>query len=306
MILTNDEERGATEETMAEKRIGVIGGSGLYKIEGMETKDRVKVETPFGDPSDEIDIGVLEDNEIAFLPRHARGHRILPSEINYRANIWAMKKLGVEWIISVSAVGSFKKDVKPLDIVIVDQFFDRAQGRPATFFGNGVAGHIMFAHPVCSDLSSILYEVARRECQGIGVHPKGTYLNMEGPAFSTKAESLIYRSWGVDVIGMTQMTEARLAREAEICYATMAMVTDYDCWIDGDPDAIVSVEMIIENLNKNMAAARHIIAKAILEIPEERHCECASALENAIITRPDLISKDAKERLGLILQKYLR
>jgi 5'-methylthioadenosine phosphorylase len=290
---------------MAEKRIGVIGGSGLYKIEGMETKKRVKVNTPFGDPSDELDIGMLEDHEIVFLPRHARGHRLLPSEINYRANIWAMKKLGVEWIISVSAVGSFKKEIKPLDIVLVDQFFDRSHGRSSTFFGDGVAGHIMFAHPVCPDLSGLLYQVAQKECRGIRVHPKGTYLNMEGPAFSTKAESLIYKSWGVDVIGMTQMTEARLAREAEICFATMAMVTDYDCWIEGDPDAIVSVEMIIENLNKNVAMARRIIAKAIPQIPDERHCVCASALKNAVITRPDRISKEAKERLDLILYKYL-
>ena len=290
---------------MAEKRIGVIGGSGLYKIEGMETKERVKVDTPFGDPSDELDVGMLEDNEIVFLPRHARGHRLLPSEINYRANIWAMKKLGVEWIISVSAVGSFKKEIKPLDIVLVDQFFDRSHGRSSTFFGDGVAGHTMFAHPVCPDLSGILYQVAQKESKGIGVHPKGTYLNMEGPAFSTKAESLIYKSWGVDVIGMTQMTEARLAREAEICFATMAMVTDYDCWLEDDPDAIVSVEMIIENLNKNVAMARHIIAKTILQIPEERHCVCASALKNAVITRPDRISKEAKERLDLILYKYI-
>ena len=291
---------------MLEKRIGIIGGSGFYKIKGIESRDRVKVETPFGDPSDEFDIGMLEGREVIFLPRHARGHRLLPSEINYRANIWAMKKLGVEWIISVSAVGSFKEEIKPLDVVLVDQFFDRTHGRQATFFGDGIAGHIMFAHPVCAELNKILYKAGQKECKENTVYPHGTYLNMEGPAFSTKAESFIYKSWGIDVIGMTQMTEAKLAREAEICFATMALVTDYDCWKEGDPDAIVTVDMIIENLNKNVDLARRIIQRTILEIPEERHCDCASALKNAIITRPNLITHEAKKRLNLLLNKYIQ
>lgn len=291
---------------MLEKRIGIIGGSGFYKIKGIESRDRIKVETPFGDPSDEFDIGMLEGREVIFLPRHARGHRLLPSEINYRANIWAMKKLGVEWIISVSAVGSFKEEIKPLDVVLVDQFFDRTHGRRSSFFGDGVAGHIMFAHPVCVELNKILYHVGLKECKENTIYPHGTYLNMEGPAFSTKAESFIYKSWGIDVIGMTQMTEAKLAREAEICFATMALVTDYDCWKEGDPDAIVTVDMIIENLNKNVDLARRIIRRTILEIPEERHCDCASALKNAIITRPNLITNEAKERLNLLLSKYIK
>ncbi len=292
---------------MAERRIGVIGGSGLYKMEGIHLKDQMKVDTPFGDPSDEIDIGELEGREVVFLPRHGRGHRILPSEINYRANIWAMKKLEVEWIISVSAVGSLKKEIKPLDIVLVDQFFDRTKdGRRSTFFGDGVAGHIMFAHPVCSELRKVLYEVCQEEVKESKIHWGGTYLNMEGPAFSTKAESLIYKSWGVDVIGMTNLYEARLAREAEICYATMAMVTDYDCWIEDDPEAVVSVEVIIQNLNKNVEVVRRIIRKAILKIPKERRCECASALKNTIITRPGLIPREILERLELIVGKYVR
>ena len=292
---------------MAERRIGVIGGSGLYNIEGIENRNRVKVETPFGNPSDEFDTGELQGREVIFLPRHGRGHRILPSEINYRANIWAMKKLGVEWIISVSAVGSLKKEIKPLDIVLVDQFFDRTkQGRASTFFGDGIAGHIMFAHPVCSELGKVLYEVGREEVQESKIHWGGTYLNMEGPAFSTKAESLIYKSWGVDVIGMTNLYEARLAREAEICYATMAVVTDYDCWIEDDQEAIVSVDMIIQNLNRNVEVARRIIRKTILKIPEERSCECAVALKNAIITRPGLIPKEKLEELRLIIWKYVK
>jgi len=292
---------------MAERRIGVIGGSGLYNIEGIENRNRVKVETPFGNPSDEFDTGELQGREVIFLPRHGRGHRILPSEINYRANIWAMKKLGVEWIISVSAVGSLKKEIKPLDIVLVDQFFDRTkQGRASTFFGDGIAGHIMFAHPVCSELGKVLYEVGREEVQESKIHWGGTYLNMDGPAFSTKAESLIYKSWGVDVIGMTNLYEARLAREAEICYATMAVVTDYDCWIEDDQEAIVSVDMIIQNLNRNVEVAKRIIRKTILKIPEERSCECAVALKNAIITRPSLIPRETLERLELIVGKYVR
>ncbi len=288
------------------RRVGVIGGSGLYHIGGLSNKEWRKVDTPFGEPSDELFIGKLEDRDVVFLPRHGRGHRLLPSEINYRANIWALKKLGVEWIISVSAVGSFKKEKKPLDIVLIDQYFDRTNGsRHQTFFGEGIAAHIMFAHPVCENLRKRLYESCLEEMDESSVHWGGTYLNMEGPAFSTKAESMIYKSWGVDVIGMTNMCEARLAREAEICYATLAMVTDYDCWIEGDPDEIVSVDMVVQNLNKNAEIARKIIQKSILNIPPERSCDCASALSNAIITQRDLIPEETRQKLELIIGKYV-
>lgn len=291
---------------MAKFRIGIIGGSGLYKIDGIEKIDRVEVDTPFGDPSDAFDIGKLDGREVVFLPRHARGHKLLPSEINYRANIWAMKKLGVERIVSVSAVGSFKKEMKPTDIVLVDQFFDRTHGRKATFFGDGVAGHIMFSHPVCDDLRQIVQSAAGKASPDTVIHPKGTYVNMEGPAFSTRAESLTYKSLGFDVIGMTNLTEAKLAREAELCYMTMAMVTDYDCWIEGDPAATVSVDMIIQNLCKNVDTARAIVREVILNMPEERTCTCGSALANAVITNPDKISPEARERLELILGKYIQ
>jgi len=292
---------------MAEKRIGIIGGSGLYTMKGVVNMHRERVETPFGNPSDELEIGELEGREVVFLPRHGRGHRILPSEINYRANIWAMKKMGVEWIISVSAVGSFKKEIKPLDIVLVDQFVDRTKrSRETTFFGDGIAAHIIFAQPVCSELSTILYETGRKEIKYGNVHRGGTYLNMEGPAFSTKAESLLYKSWGMDVIGMTNMSEAKLAREAEICFATMAMVTDYDCWIEGESEAVVSVDVVVENFNKNIETVKEIIRKAIPQIPKERNCACASALKSAMITRPDRVPKKVLQRLDLILGKYIQ
>ena len=292
---------------MAEKRIGIIGGSGLYTMKGVVNMHRERVETPFGNPSDELEIGELEGREVVFLPRHGRGHRILPSEINYRANIWAMKKMGVEWIISVSAVGSFKKEIKPLDIVLVDQFVDRTKrSRETTFFGDGIAAHIIFAQPVCYELSKILYETGRKEIKYGDVHRGGTYLNMEGPAFSTKAESLLYKSWGMDVIGMTNMSEAKLAREAEICFATMAMVTDYDCWIEGESEAVVSVDVVVENFNKNIETVKEIIRRAIPQIPKERNCACASALKSAMITRPDRVPKKVLQRLDLILGKYLQ
>jgi len=292
---------------MAEKRIGIIGGSGLYTMKGVVNMHRERVETPFGNPSDELEIGELEGREVVFLPRHGRGHRILPSEINYRANIWAMKKMGVEWIISVSAVGSFKKEIKPLDIVLVDQFVDRTKrSRETTFFGDGIAAHIIFAQPVCSELSTILYETGRKEIKYGNVHRGGTYLNMEGPAFSTKAESLLYKSWGMDVIGMTNMSEAKLAREAEICFATMAMVTDYDCWIEGESEAVVSVDVVVENFNKNIETVKEIIRRAIPQIPKERNCACASALKSAMITRPDRVPKKVLQRLDLILGKYIQ
>lgn len=284
-------------------RVGVIGGSGLYDIEGIETVESLKMETPFGAPSNELCIGTLSGKEVVFIPRHGKGHRILPSELNSRANIWAMKKLGVEWIISVSAVGSFKKELKPMDIVLIDQFIDRTnQARPSTFFGDGVVAHIMFAHPICPSLPELIYQASRDE--DVTVHKGGTYVNMEGPAFSTKAESHLYQSWGADVIGMTNLQEAKLAREAEICYATMAMVTDYDCWIEDEE--IVNVNMVVESLMRNVDNAKKIIKKTIALIPEKRECSCAHALENAIMTQHDLIPKETLQKLEPILNKYIK
>jgi len=290
-----------------DKRIGIIGGSGLYNIEGMEVVRQESISTPFGDPSDILDIGRLNGREVVFLARHGHGHRILPSEINYRANIWAMKKLGVEWIISVSAVGSFRKEMKPTDIVLIDQFFDRTQGRKGTFFGEGVAAHVMFAHPICSELSHTIYEAGQEVGEGQRMHWGGTYLNMEGPAFSTKAESILYKSWGMDVIGMTNLYEAKLAREAEICFATMAMVTDYDSWVEDDPGVKpVNVEMIVHFLRQNADVAKNIIKQTVSMIPEERSCECATAVKKAMITRSDQIPKETYDKLELIIGKYVK
>lgn len=288
-------------------RIGIIGGSGLYDIEGFKDKKWIGIDTPFGKPSDEYLVGTIGDEEVVFLPRHGRGHRIMPSELNYRANIFGMKKLGVEWIISVSTVGSFKKEIKPLDIVIIDQFVDRTnQARKMTFFGDGVVVHIAFAEPICSTLSDVLYEVAKKLAvrNNITVHKDGTYLNMEGPAFSTKAESSLYKSWGMDVIGMTNMAEAKLAREAEMCFSTVAMVTDYDAW--HEEESVVTVDMIIRNLNKNVKVVKDLIKNVIPLIPKERNCLCASALKNAIITRADLIPGKRKEELNPIIGKYVK
>ena len=284
-------------------RIGIIGGSGLYDIEGIENKKWQQVQTPFGDPSDELGIGTLNGRDIVFLARHGHGHRLLPHELNYRANIYAMKILGVTHIISVSAVGSFKKELKPLDIVLVDQFFDRTkQARKNTFFGDGIAVHIPFAQPLCENLRRNIYEAGKKV--GATMHWGGTYINMEGPAFSTLAESLTYQSWGMDVIGMTQMNEAKLAREAEICYATMAMVTDYDCWYEEAEESTVNIEMIVENLQKNADTAKEIILRVVPQISEERNCDCAEALENAIITEKSLVPKETLERLKPIIGKY--
>ncbi len=251
--------------------------------------------------------GTLQGEEVVFLPRHGRGHRIMPSELNYRANIFGMKKLGVEWIISISTVGSFKKEIKPLDIVIIDQFVDRTnQARKMTFFGEGVVVHIAFAEPICSILLDILYEVAKKLAvkNNITVHKGGTYLNMEGPAFSTEAESFLYKSWGMDVIGMTNMPEAKLAREAEICFSTVAMVTDYDAWYE--EESVVTVDMIIQNLNKNVKVVKDLIRNAVPLIPKERNCICANALKNAIITRTDLIPEKRKKELDIIIGKYIK
>jgi 5'-methylthioadenosine phosphorylase len=289
---------------MVKGKIGIIGGSGLYNIEGIQDVGSVKVSTPFGDPSDEYTIGVLEGREVVFLPRHDKAHRLLPSEVNYRANIYGMKKLGVERIISISAVGSLRKELKPLDIMVPDQFVDRTnQARQMTFFGDGIAAHIPFAEPVCAQLSKVLIESGR--AMGATIHEKGIYINMEGAAFSTKAESHLYKSWGMDVIGMTNMPEAKLAREAEICYATLACVTDYDCWYMDEAVESVTVDLIVQNLAKNVEMSKRILKEAIRRLPEKRACGCARALENAIVTARDKISPEVKRRLGLIIGKYI-
>ena len=283
-------------------KIGIIGGSGLYDIEGIKDIKLVQLETPFGQPSDKFILGSLEGREVAFLPRHGRGHKILPSELNYRANIYAMKRLGVERIISVSAVGSFKEEIKPRDFLLPDQFLDRTnQARKTTFFGQGIVAHIAFAEPVCPVLSNILYQAAKEI--GITAHPKGTYLNMEGPAFSTQAESYLYKSWGMDVIGMTNMPEARLAREAEICYVTLAMVTDYDCW--HAEEETVSVDLIIQTVKKNVQNAKSLIKAAIAKIPYKRNCLCSCALKNTIVTSPKEIPAEVKKKLDIIIGKYV-
>jgi len=281
-------------------KIGIIGGSGLYKIEGLEDVKEVKLDTPFGKPSDSYITGKIQGVEVAFLPRHGKGHSILPTELNYRANIYGMKKLGVEELISISAVGSLKKELKPLDIVLPDQFVDRTnQARKTTFFGEGIVGHISFAEPVCSDLRSAIYNVSKE--LNLSVHNKGTYINMEGPAFSTKAESFLYRSWGMDIIGMTNMPEARLAREAEICFSTIAFVTDYDCW-HGE---VVTIDMVIENLSKNTDTAKKLIKKLVPRLSRERNCQCKDALKYAIMTDKKIIPDATKKKLDIIIGKYI-
>ncbi len=285
---------------MGAERIGVIGGSGLYEMEGLVDTRSELVDTPFGAPSDRYIIGRLHGREVVFLPRHGVGHRLMPSEINYRANIFGMKKLGVSWIISVSAVGSLQEKYRPLDIVIVDQFFDRTSKRPSTFFGGGLVAHIAFAEPVCRSLAGLLYDAGREI--GASIHLGGTYVNMEGPAFSTKAESAAYRGMGLDLIGMTNLVEAKLAREAEICYATMAMVTDYDCW---HPDhEAVTVETVVKNLMKNADTAKKLIRKAVEKIPRAQECACGRALRDAIITQRDSVPQELILRLGPIVGKY--
>lgn len=283
-------------------KVGIIGGSGLYDMEGLKEPKWVRVDTPFGKPSDEYLTAELSDREIVFLPRHGRGHKLLPSELNYRANIYGMKFLGVEYILSVSAVGSLKEEIRPLDFLVADQYVDRTnQSRKTTFFGDGIVAHIGFANPSCDILNKLIYQAG--ETLGLNIHEKGTYLNMEGPAFSTKAESNLYRSWGMDVIGMTNMPEARCAREAEICYSTLAMVTDYDCWHDSED---VSVDMIIQNLLKNVENAKKILKEVIPQIPQARDCICSSALKEAIITDKNLIPEDTKKKLDIIIGKYLK
>ncbi len=287
---------------MKQAEIGIIGGSGLYQMPGFTDAHEVEQQTPFGDPSDAYILGTLGGRQVAFLARHARGHKLLPSELNFRANIYGFKQLGVERIISVSAVGSLKDEHKPLDFVIPNQFFDRTRHRVDTFFGDGIVAHIAFGDPVCSEMT----EVVRGACQTVGVTAKrgGTYICMEGPQFSTKAESNVYRSWGADVIGMTNLQEAKLAREAEICYVTIAMVTDYDCWHPHHDS--VTVEQILSVLAKNAENAAKVVTATVSAMPKTRSCKCGSALANAILTDPAKIPAATKEKLQLILGKYLK
>jgi 5'-methylthioadenosine phosphorylase len=288
---------------MATAQIGIIGGSGLYQMPELKDIAEVQVKTPFGSPSDAFITGTLEGVRVAFLPRHGRGHRFTPSNLPFRANIYAMKLLGVERILSASAVGSLQERYAPLDMVIPDQFFDRTRARAheSTFFGEGIVAHITFAHPVCNELGDVLQ--AACGVADVKTHRGGTYLCMEGPAFSTKAESNVYRSWGMDIIGMTNLQEAKLAREAEICYATLALVTDYDCWHEAH-DA-VSVETVIEYLNKNVRNAQIIMREAVRRLNDQpRNCNCGSALKNAIFTAPDIWPEATKKKLEAIIGKY--
>jgi len=283
-------------------RIGIIGGSGLYKIEGITRVKKVALSTPFGKPSDKFILGALEGQEVVFLPRHGIGHRISPSCINYRANIFALKKLGVEKIISVSACGSLKEELRPLDFVVVDQFVDRTNhARQMSFFNQGIVAHIEFAQPVCPHLSKLIYDSGKG--LNMAIHPKGTYLNMEGPAFSTLAESKLYRSWGMDIIGMTNMPEAKLAREAGMCYATLAAVTDYDCWHPQHES--VTIEMILNNLNKNIENSKRILSLVIKDIASKASCRCAEALKYAIVTDRKAIPAKVKKDLEIIIGKYI-
>lgn len=286
---------------MEKIKIGIIGGSGLYDMAGLEEREEVAVATPFGDPSDKLVTGTLGGKRVAFLARHGRGHRLMPSELNFRANIYAMKTLGVERILSVSAVGSLRESIAPLDIVLPDQFLDRTRGRVSTFFGDGLVAHISFGDPVCPDLLEQVFESSARA--GFPARKGGTYVCMEGPAFSTRAESMLYRGAGMDVIGMTNLQEAKLAREAEICYVTIALVTDYDCWHDGHET--VSAEMILGNLERNCRAAEAILTRTVADLDGERKCSCGDALKYALITRPDAVTPEAKARLAPIVGRYL-
>jgi 5'-methylthioadenosine phosphorylase len=287
---------------MESVQIGIIGGSGLYDMAEVTDRKQVTVATPFGEPSAPYVLGTLRGQRVAFLARHGAGHRLSPSELNFRANIYGMKTLGVEYILSASAVGSLKEEYKPLDIVIPDQFIDRTRGRVSTFFGRGLVAHVGFAHPFCRPLSAIAHDSGVQA--GATIHKGGTYVCMEGPQFSTLAESKLYRAWGADIIGMTNLQEAKLAREAEICYTTIALVTDYDCW-HPDHDS-VTVEMIIANLTENAKTAQQIIANAVERLPFARTCECASALKHALITRPGAIPEQTRAELAPLVGRYLQ
>jgi 5'-methylthioadenosine phosphorylase len=287
---------------MQKGKIGVIGGSGLYAMSRLENVQEVQVETPFGAPSDAYITGTLQGRDMVFLPRHGRGHRIAPSALNFRANIYGLKELGVEWVLSVSAVGSMREDIHPGDLVLPDQFFDRTRSRVSTFFDRDVVVHVAFADPVCSVLARALHAAATQT--SATVHLGGTYLCIEGPQFSTRAESNIYRQWGVDVIGMTNLPEARLAREAELCYATLALATDYDCWHESASD--VDIEAILALLHRNVELAQEVIERMVPQVPPTRSCPCSTALQQAIITAPEMIPDTAKERLGLLIGPYLK
>jgi 5'-methylthioadenosine phosphorylase len=282
-------------------QIGIIGGSGLYEMAELSERQDVEVATPFGAPSGPYVTGTLRGRRVAFLARHGAGHRLMPSELNYRANIFGFKTLGVEWILSASAVGSLKEEYAPLDLLVPDQFFDRTRGRISTFFGDGLVAHVGFADPLCPELRSLALDSAR--AAGARVHDGGTYVCMEGPQFSTRAESNLYRSWGMDVIGMTNLQEAKLAREAEICYATVALVTDYDCWHPEHDH--VTVDMVITNLAHNAHTAQQVIARAVEHLPAPRACACARALESAIITRRDVVPERLRRDLAPLVGKYL-
>ena len=286
---------------MPQAKIGVIGGTGLYDIEGMTDIEEVGITTPFGKPSDAIIVGKLEGVGIAFLPRHGKGHRIMPTELPVRANIYALKSLGVERVIAICSAGSFKEEIKPGDLVIPDQIIDRTRRRVSSFFGEGIAAHIPFAEPFCPVLSRIVYQAARET--RAGVHPKGTYIVMEGPAFSTRAESRLYRSWGADIIGMTALPEAKLAREAEICYAVIGCVTDYDSWLERSEP--VTIDVILNTMHQNIDTTKRIIKLAVSRIPEKRDCDCATALKTAFVTNLELIPAEQKQKLDLLIGKYL-
>ncbi|MEX0785843.1 MAG: S-methyl-5'-thioadenosine phosphorylase [Dehalococcoidia bacterium] len=286
---------------MTHAQVAVIGGSGFYQMDGLSDVEELRVETPFGAPSDSLVLGTLDGVRMAFLPRHGVGHRILPSELPARANIWALKQLGVERIVAVSAVGSLREEIAPLHLVVPDQVIDRTRGRPSTFFGRGLVAHISFEEPFCRVMSGQLAHAART--QSATVHHGGTYVTMEGPAFSTKAESNLYRSWNADIIGMTALPEAKLAREAEICYATLALVTDYDTW--HDTHDTVSADLIIANLNRNVDNAKRVVHAAVRELPPERDCPCATALANALVTPPELVPDDIKRDLAPLIGRYM-
>ena len=282
--------------------IGIIGGSGLYEMEELNDVEHVSIKTPFGSPSDAYTIGTLEGIRVAFLSRHGKGHRLTPSELNFQANIYGFKILGVEHLISVTAVGSLKENIRPLDIVVPDQFFDCTKQRRSTFFGNGLVAHIAFADPVCPDLAQLIYKGGSKV--GASIHKGGTLLCIEGPAFSTRAESNVYRQWGMDIIGMTSLKEAKLAREAEICYAAMALVTDFDCWHADETE--VSVETVVQNLKKNISLAKKIIQAVVPKISEGRNCICAKALKDAIMTETGAIPAQTRKKLELLVSKYLK
>jgi 5'-methylthioadenosine phosphorylase len=286
---------------VAEARVGIIGGSGFYRIDGLTEAEELRIDTPFGEPSDVIVAGALEGQRVAFLARHGPGHRILPSELPSRANVYALKTLGVEIIIGVSAVGSLREEIEPLQLVVPDQLIDRTRGRPSTFFGEGLVAHVAFGDPFCPDVRAALAGATRQT--GAAAHEGGTYVAVEGPAFSTRAESNLYRSWGADVIGMTALPEAKLAREAEVCYAVLASVTDYDCW--RDDGAHVTAEIIIANLTKNVAASQEALRAFLRDLPEDRGCDCRSALAAALVTPFDLVPRETLAKLEPLIAKYV-